>query len=111
MVEGQRLIGETGPRWLPMSVSFEYTLIDEMNHKLEFDGRLPLGLTVHESLDCVPIADDRCRVNYHCNFGLPAGWKGALLRRLLGRGFESGPADSLQRLKREAERLYAAVVT
>lgn len=108
MVAGQRLIGETGPRWLHLGVSFEYGLVDEVHRKLEFNGRLPLGVTVHESLDCVPLTENRCRVNYHCNFTFPAGWKGSLLRRLLSRGFESGPTDSLQRLKRAAESKYVA---
>jgi len=108
MVPGQRLVGVTGPRWLHLAVSFEYKLIDELHHKLEFDGRLPLGITVSESLDCAPITTDRCRVNYHCNFAFPQNWKGTLLRRVLKRGFESGPADSLQRLKRAAEQKYLA---
>jgi hypothetical protein len=108
MKPGQRLIGETGTRWLRLPVSFEYKLIDELQHKLEFDGQLPFGMTVHESMDCIPIGSERCRVNYHCNFALPSRWKGTLLRRLLGGGFESGPADSLRRLKLAAEGKYAA---
>jgi hypothetical protein len=108
MTAGQRLIGETGPRWLHLDITFEFTRIDPEQHKLEFVGQLPFGLKVHEALDCTPLDGQRCRVNYHCNFELPPGWKGALLRRLLGRGFDSGPADSLQRLKRAAEHAYAA---
>ena len=45
------MLGESGPRWLHLGVSFEYTLIDETHYKLEMDGRLPLGLTVHEALN------------------------------------------------------------
>jgi hypothetical protein len=55
MTAGQRLIGETGPRWLHLGVSFEFTLIDQQLHTLEFDGQLPFGLRVHESLDCAPL--------------------------------------------------------
>ena len=102
--KGQRMLGETGPRWLHLGGSFEYTLIDETHYKLEMDVRLSLGLTVHEALDCVPLEGGRCRVNYHCHFGLPAGWRGTLLRFLGGRGFTTGPADSLRRLKRAAEQ-------
>jgi hypothetical protein len=98
------MLGQTGPRWLRLGLSFEYTLIDEPHHKLELDARLPLGITVHEALDCVPMEGDRCRVNYHCHFGLPGGWRGALLRLLVGREFTKGPADSLLRLKRAAEQ-------
>ena len=104
--KGQRMLGESGPHWLHLGVSFEYTLIDETHHKLELDARFPLGITVHEALDCVPLEGGRCRVNYHCHFGLPGGWRGALLRFLLGRRFTAGPADSLLRLKRFAEQEY-----
>jgi hypothetical protein len=102
-IKGQRMLAQAGPRWLHLGLSFEYTLIEEANHKLELDARFPLGITVHEALDCVPLEGDRCRVNYHCHFGLPGGWRGALLRFLLGRRFTAGPADSLRRLKRAAE--------
>ena len=103
-IKGQRMLAKAGPRWLRLGVSFDYTLIDKAHHKLELDARFPLGITVHEALDCVPLEGDRCRVNYHCHFGLPGGWRGALLRFLLGRRFTAGPADSLRRLKRAAEQ-------
>jgi len=102
--KGQRMIGESGPRWLHLVVSFEYTLIDATHYKLEMDARLPIGITVHEAMDCVPLEDGRCRVNYHCNFGIPGGWRGRLTRVLLSRGLKEGPADSLLRLKRAAEQ-------
>jgi hypothetical protein len=51
----------------------------------------------------------RCRVNYNCDFALPAGVRGAILKRLLGQSFDTGPADSLSRLKREAERVSGLV--
>src|SRR5215468_6826307 len=38
------------------------------------------GITVREDLSCVPIGQDQCRVNYHCGFGYPAGWRGAVAR-------------------------------
>ena len=98
------MLGESGPRWLHLGVSFECTLIDETHCKLEMDARLPLGMTVHEALDCVRLGDDRCRVNYHCDFGFPGGWRGRLTRVLLSRGLKDGPADSLLRLKRAAEQ-------
>src|ERR1035437_8421174 len=103
-INGQRMLGKTGPRWLRLGVSFDYTLIDKAHHKLELDARLPLGIAVHEALDCVPLEGGRCRVNNHCHFGLPGGWRGALLRFLVGREYTTGPADSLRRLKRAAEQ-------
>ena len=102
--KGQRMIGESGPRWLHLGVSFEYTLIDEQHYKLEIEGRLPFGMTVHEAMDCAPLVDGRCRVSYHCNFGFPDGLRGRLTRTLLSRGLKEGPADSLLRLKRAAEQ-------
>jgi uncharacterized protein YndB with AHSA1/START domain len=104
-VIGQRMRGESGPRWLHLGVSFEFTRI-ETHRKLEMDIRLPLGISVHEDLDCIPIDDGRCRVNYHCHFSFPAGGRGALLRRVLSRGLVEGPADSLSRLKQAAERTH-----
>ncbi|HEV7999121.1 MAG TPA: SRPBCC family protein [Planctomycetaceae bacterium] len=105
-VVGQRMRGEAGPRWMHLGVSFEFTRLDEANHRLEAAVTLPLGLTVREDLDCVPIDAERCRVNYHCHFGFPAGWRGAIVRRLLSRELEAGPADSLSRLKRAAEQMH-----
>jgi hypothetical protein len=87
-------------------VSFEFTRLDEANHRLEAAVTLPLGLAVREDLDCVPIDAERCRVNYHCHFGFPAGWRGAIVRRLLSRELEAGPADSLSRLKQAAEQMH-----
>jgi hypothetical protein len=78
-----------------------------VNHKLGIDGRLPFGIKVRENMTIVPIDPTRCRVNYNCDFGLPAGLRGRILGLLLRRGFDSGPADSLSRLKRAAERLVA----
>ncbi|HUE17858.1 MAG TPA: SRPBCC family protein [Planctomycetaceae bacterium] len=102
---GQQMRGESGPRWLHLGVSFEFTRI-ETHRKLELDIKLPLGITVHEDLDCVPLDDHRCRVNYHCHFAFPEGWRGGLVRRLLSRGLTERPADSLSRLKRAAEQAH-----
>jgi hypothetical protein len=105
---GQRMIGETGPRWLHLTIDFVYTRIDDARYQLEIDGKMPLGMRVHENLDCIPMKDDRCRVNYHCHFGFPTTWRGRLLRLLLGRELSAGPLDSLQRLKRAAEQMHRA---
>ena len=51
------------------------------------------------------VDDAHCRVNYNCDFTLPTGLRGAILGRVFGRSFDTGPADSLSRLKREAERV------
>lgn len=106
--KGQRMLGEAGPRWMHFRVSFEFTLLDEPHHKIELSARFPFGITVHEALDCVPLDECRSRVNYHCNFGFPGGCRGRLLRLFLNRELAVGPADSLQRLKRAAERLTSS---
>ena len=105
-VVGQRMLGESGSRWLHLRVAFEYQRIDEPNHQLEIKAELPLGLRVLEDLDCVPIDASRCRVNYHCNFEIPDGWRGKLIRTFLGRELTAGPTDSIARLKRTAEAAH-----
>jgi hypothetical protein len=104
---GQRLIGNPGPRLLPFRITFDFTVVDPVNHRLGIDGRIPFGIKVREDMNLIRVDDVRCRVNYNCDFTLPTGLRGAILRRVVGRGFDSGPADSLSRLKREAERIYS----
>ena len=104
---GQRFYGESGPRILHLKLAFQYVEIDEPGHRLALNARLPFGITVREDLDCLPLAADRCRVNYRCGFGFPKGWRGAIARAVMGRRLDAGPADSLSRLKRAAERLHA----
>jgi hypothetical protein len=102
---GQRLIGNSGPRFLPLRLVFDFVEVDPLNYRLKIDGLLPFGIRVRENMSAVPVDSVRCRVNYNCAFELPTGMRGRLLRLLLQRGLENGPADSLQRLKRAAERL------
>jgi hypothetical protein len=70
---------------------------------------LPFGITVREDLNCIPISNTRCRVNYHCNFGFAKGWRGAITRAIMRRNLDAGPVDSLSRLKRAAEQRYTAL--
>lgn len=107
-VKGQRMHAEAGPRWLHLGISFQYTLVDATNHQLKLDVRFPLGITVHETMDCVPLEAERCRVNYHCNFEFPGGWRGRVTKLLLSLRLNKGPADSLSRLKRGAEKNFAS---
>jgi len=104
---GQRVFAESGPRLLHLALEFRFTKVDEVNHELGVDVRLPFGLTVCEDLSCIPIGHDQCRVNYHCGFGFPAGWRGRLARLLMHRELNAGPTDSLARLQRAAEERYA----
>ena len=91
---GQRLIGNPGPRFLPLRLTFDFTEVElRENHRLGIDGRLPLGIRVREDIRITPIDAGRCRVNYNCDFALPQGIRGRLLWLLLRRGFDSGPAE------------------
>jgi hypothetical protein len=103
---GQVVFAESGPWLLHLKLELRFIKIDAANHLLELDVRLPFGITVHEELSCVPLGRDQCRVNYHCNFGFPAGWRGAGARFFMRREIDAGPVDSLSRLKRAAERSY-----
>jgi Polyketide cyclase / dehydrase and lipid transport len=104
---GQRLIGNPGPRFLPFRIVFDFTEVDSVRNRLGIDGRLPFGIKVREDMTLSPIDETHCRVNYNCNFTLPPGLRGAIIGRVFGRSFDSGPTDSLSRLKRQAERVYA----
>lgn len=106
-VVGQTVFAQSGPEFLHLKLQFRFTEIDARNYKLGFDARFPFGVTVREDMSCIPLGQQQCRVNYHCGFGFPTEWRGAVLHFLMRRRLDSGPADSLARLQREAERLYA----
>ena len=108
-VVGQRVYGRSGPRFLPLAVTLECTEVDAARRTLGLNVRLPLGVTVREDLSCSAVGETQSRVNYRCQFGLPAGWRGAIARRVLRREFQVGPADSLSRLARAAELQWAAL--
>ncbi len=110
-VVGQTVFAESGPQFLHLKLQVRYLEIDALNYKLGLDVRLPFGITVQENLSCVPVGQNQCRVNYHCNFGFPAGWRGALMYFLIRRELDSGPLDSLSRLQRAAEQLSCQVST
>lgn len=103
---GQRVSAESGPRWLHLGVTVTYRAINVRQRSLELTVRLPLGIAVTEEMSCTPINDRQCRVNYHCHFALPPGWRGALLRLLTWHELRVGPADSLRRLKLAAEQRF-----
>jgi Polyketide cyclase / dehydrase and lipid transport len=106
-VVGQTVFAESGPQFLHLKLQFRFVEIDALNYKLELDARLPFGVTVREDLTCVPLGQKQCRVNYNCGFGFPTGWRGAVTYFFMRRELDTGPADSLTRLQREAERLHA----
>ena len=92
-----------------IGLKFEYTEVNEARHQLGMNVQLPFGITFREDLNCIPISSTRCRVNYHCNFGFAKGWRGTITRAIMRRNLDAGPVDSQSRLKRAAERRYAAL--
>jgi hypothetical protein len=104
-VVGQTVFAESGPEFLHLKLQFRFMEIDVLNYKLGLDARFPFGVTVRENMTCVPLGQKQCRVNYHCDFGFPRGWRGAVAYFFMRRRLDTGPADSLTRLQREAERL------
>gem|GEM_PF-469671 len=107
-VAGQTISAESGPQFLHLKLSFRFVQIDPANHRLVFDAFFPFGITVHEDLNCIPLDPVHCRVNYNCGFAFPKGLRGTLIRALIRRRLDAGPADSLSRLQHAAERLHAA---
>jgi hypothetical protein len=105
-IVGQKFYGESGPPVLRLRLTFEYIKIDPVRHALELNVQLPFGVFVREELDCIPLSITQCRFNYHCNFSFPVGWRGVILRLIMSRKLDTGPIDSLSRLKLAAEQLY-----
>jgi hypothetical protein len=105
---GQRLIGAPGTGLIPFRITFDFTHVDPSQHRLGFDGIFPFGIRVREDMTCARLDDTHCRINYNCDFTLPPGLRGQLLWAAFGRGFETGPAESLSRLKGEAESRFVA---
>src|SRR5712692_1537039 len=70
-VVGQKVCAASGPWLLRLKLEFRFIKIDAGNRELGLEVQLPFGITVRENLSCVPLGQDQCRVNYHCDFGLP----------------------------------------
>lgn len=105
---GQVVQGESGPRFLHLKIAMRLDEVDSAGHRLRLHVTFPFGLTVREDMNCIAVGERQCRVNYRCGFGFPNGWRGALLRFVLGRRIEAGPRDSIARLKGAAEQLFVA---
>jgi hypothetical protein len=104
---GQKIYAESGPQFLHLRVTLEFTEVDVARRVIGLSVQLPLRISVLENLSCSVVNDTQCRVNYHCAFGFPMGWRGAVARILMRREIEIGPADSLSRLKRAAELQFS----
>jgi uncharacterized protein YndB with AHSA1/START domain len=65
---------------------------------------LPFGITNHEQIQITPIDAHSSRVTLNSHFTFRRGWRGQFVERVLHRRLVTGPARSLRRLKRAAER-------
>ena len=102
-VAGQKIVGKTSPRLFHLKLAFQVIQIDAKRHRFVMDIELPFGMAVREELKCAPLFADDCRVDYHCGFDFPKGWRGTLTRVLMRREMNGDPVDSLSRLKHAAE--------
>jgi hypothetical protein len=108
---GQSVTGHSGPRAFRFVVAFQIVMIDETAHRLCARVDMPFGLRVDEDLDVTPLPNRQCRIRYHCNFTLPSGLRGRVLKMLLGKELVDGPLDSLARLKRAAEARHKEAIS
>lgn len=106
--QAQEILGESGPQLFHLKVGFVVRKIDAAQHRLVMDIKLPLGIAVREDLRCIALDRSHCRVDFHCGFEFPSGWRGALTSAFAGHRLKAGPTDSLSRLKRAAELRFAA---
>lgn len=101
---GSRVIGIT--TILGLKLVGEFAEINVAKGELRLKMDLPFGLHNDERIEISPLAKSRCMVKYNCNLSFRSGFLGTILFTLLRGQFDSGPADSLSRLKREAEKTH-----
>lgn len=80
------------------------TGIDKKKRIIKYDVFDPLGLKNEEKLEYKPLTKNTCEVRYNCNFILKDGILGFVQKIILGKKLIDVPEDSIQRLKKEAER-------
>jgi hypothetical protein len=64
---------------------------------------MPFRLSNDEVITMAEAGDGHTLVRFGCDFTLPPGWRGGVLRVLMHRELHRGPAGALARLKRAAE--------
>ena len=101
----KKIVGKAGPRLFHLKLAFQVIQNDAERHRLLMDIELPFGMAIRGELKRAPLNADDCRVDYHCGFDFPKGWRGTLTRVLMRREMNADPVDSLSRLKHAAELL------
>jgi hypothetical protein len=104
MVVGQEAILSTKALGLTWKAKMKVVGIDVANHEICYDVFLIWGMRVEEKLQYAALTDTTCEVHYNCDIIFQDGIRGWLIKKVLGRAMAAGPADSLRRLKAEAER-------
>ena len=61
---GQQVRAQTREfgRW--WSIDIEVEMVDESKRQIRFKTALPLGITGHNHISCVPLDEDNCRVSF-----------------------------------------------
>jgi hypothetical protein len=106
MVVGQEAILSTKALGLTWKAKMKVVGIDVAKHEIRYDVFLIWGMRVEEKRQYAALTDTTCQVHYNCDIIFQDGIRGWLIKTILGRAMSAGPADSLQRLKAEAEREY-----
>jgi len=138
MVVGQEAIISAKRFLITRKGKIKVVAIDTVNRTIRYDVFGPFGFKNEEELQYTPLTNTTCKVQYNCNFILEPrarqcgaekqttsilspfsrkwfifadGIKGFLIKTLLGRRLISGPADSIRRLKAEAESEYMSITS
>ena len=106
MVIGQEATMSTEAFMLTWKATMKVVGVDKAKRKIRYDVFLPFGMKVEEELQYAPLSDKTCEVRYNCNIIFHDGIRGFILKTILGRAMIAGPADSIRRLKAEAEKEY-----
>ena len=102
---GQLIKASTGFGPFQLVASFEITGVDRAKDgTLDMMVKLPFGITNNETMQ-IQARGDKCMVKYNCRFDFGEGWVARAIYSIFRNGFDTGPADSLSRLKRAAEEI------
>jgi hypothetical protein len=75
--------------------------------QLDLLTRLPLGISLHNHITCLPLDGHHTRVSFGWDFSISPGWCAWLLEHFAARQLHDSVADALARLTKKAERADA----
>jgi hypothetical protein len=100
-----KLYGGSCPWFVHLKLEFQYFEVDASHHRIRLKVRFAIRHDGSRGTNCIPLAQDQCRVNYRCEFGSRIGWRGAIARMPMRRQFDAGPIDSARQLASHVGRL------